>query len=112
MNLAPSDFLSKRQQLQLAWSVAIIYWPIRVYINIHDLSQVSILQRLPLWMMEITVNVLFFFLWINVIEWMQQRLFNWFGRGFLMEFKVPAQLAMFLMATLLAIMFNIGFRSL
>ncbi|WP_028522693.1 sensor histidine kinase [Runella limosa] len=112
MNLAPSDFLSKRQQLQLAWSVVVVYLPIRVYINIHDLSQVPILQRLPLWMMEVTVNVLFFFLWINVIEWVQQRFFSWFGRGFLMEFKIPAQLAMFSMATVLAIMFNIGFRGL
>jgi len=112
MNPAQLNSLTSRQKLQLALSVVVIYWPIRVYININDLTQVALLGRLPLWLMEITVNATFFFLWISVIEWIQQRLFGWFGKGFLMEFKIPAQLAMFMMATVLAILFNMGFRSL
>jgi two-component system LytT family sensor kinase len=112
MNTPHSARLTTRQKWQLALSISIIYMPLRVYISIYDFEEISLAQRLPLWVMEITVIVLFFFVWISVIEWIQQQLFGWFGTDFLMEFKIPAQLAMFVIACAMAVVYNTGFRTL
>ncbi len=110
MNPARADQLAPRQKWQLALSVSIIYMPLRLYISIYDFSQISWLQRIPLWVMEIMVIILFLFLWISFIEWIQQQLFHWFGNGFLIEFKIPAQVATFVIACIMAVIFNTGFR--
>jgi two-component system LytT family sensor kinase len=112
MNPSSTHHLTARHKWQLALSVVVVYLPIRVYINIIDFSEVEFAQRAPLWIMEIAVNVLFFFLWISVLEWIQQQLFDWFGQGFLIEFKIPTQIATFIIAGTLAVLFNMGFRSL
>ncbi|MFN8345959.1 MAG: histidine kinase [Spirosomataceae bacterium] len=109
---SPTPHLTSGQKWQLALSVVIIYLPLRIYLNIPDFSEVSLLQRGPLWLMEIGVNVVFFFLWISVAEWVQHQLFNRFGGRFLIEFRIPAQIATFITASALAILFNIGFRNL
>ncbi len=112
MNPARTNPLTARHKWQLALSVVVIYLPIRIYFNVNDFGEVEFAQRAPLWVMEIGVNVVFFFLWISVLEWIQQQLFNWFGQGFLIEFKIPTQIATFIIATALAMLFNVGFRSL
>jgi two-component system, LytTR family, sensor kinase len=112
MNAPRTARISVRQKWQLALSVSIIYMPLRLYVSIYDFSQISLLQRLPLWLMEITVIVLFFFIWLSAIEWIQQQLFGWFGNDFLIEFKIPAQLAMFVIACAMAVVYNTGFRTL
>ncbi len=112
MNPARINHLKSLQKWQLALSVVVIYLPIRVYININDFSEIEFSQRIPLWMMEIGVNVVFFFFWISILEWIQQQLFDWFGQGFLIEFKIPTQIATFIIACGLAVLFNMGFRNL
>ncbi|WP_428657925.1 sensor histidine kinase [Runella sp.] len=112
MNATRAAQLTFRQKWQLALSVSIIYMPLRLYISFFDFRQISLLQRLPLWVMELTVIVLFFFVWINLIEWIQQRLFSWFGNDFLIEFKIPAQVVMFVIACAMAVIYNTGFRTL
>jgi two-component system LytT family sensor kinase len=66
----------------------------------------------PLWLMEIAFTILFFALWLNVTEWIQQRFFNQSGKEFLVEFKLPAQLATLVIAGALAVLFNLLFRHL
>lgn len=105
-----TDHLSLRQKAQLALNISVIYFPLRLYVNIHDLEQVSWILRLPLWTMEFIVIFLFFYLWIIVIEWVQQQLFGWFGRNFLLDLKTPTQIATFLTACGLAVLFNVVFR--
>ncbi|AEI49892.1 sensor histidine kinase [Runella slithyformis] len=112
MNTTRATRISIRQKWQLALSVSVIYMPLRLYVSIYNFNQISLLQRLPLWMMELSVIVLFFFVWISAIEWIQQQLFGWFGNDFLIEFKIPAQLAMFVVACAMALIYNIGFRPL
>jgi two-component system, LytTR family, sensor kinase len=112
MNPSRTPHLTASQKWQIAINVIVIYLPIRIYINISDFSEVDFLQRTPLWVMEVGVNTLFFFLWISILEWIQQQLFNWFGQGFLIEFKIPTQIATFIIACGLAVLFNIGFRTL
>ena len=101
--------LTARQKWQLALSVFVIYWPIRLYVNIALISWPMIVHSIPFWILEILLSILFFYAWISVTEWLQQLLFNWFGEDFLIEFKIPAQLVTLAVASALAVVFNIGF---
>ncbi len=101
--------LTTSQKWQLAISVFVIYWPIRLYVNLSSLNWLFMARNIPFWILEIILNILFFYAWITVTEWLQQRLFNRFGEGFLIEFKMPAQLATLAMASAMAVVFNIAF---
>jgi hypothetical protein len=101
--------LTTRQKWQLALSVFVVYWPIRLYVNISNPLWAFRLTRIPFFIMEIVLFVLFFFIWINVTELIHRRLSTWFGEGMLIEFKIPAQLATIVIASLMAVVFNFGF---
>lgn len=110
MTTAPATYrLANRQKWQLALSVFVVYWPIRLYINVIDWSWELVLRSLPFWVLETGFSILFFFLWILFTEWLQQRVFKNSGDGFLIEFRVPAQLATLLIASALAVLFNLTF---
>lgn len=101
--------LTKWQKWSLATTIFAIYWPIRLYVHIDHFS-IAFLQRMwPFWVMEIVVTILFFGLWLTVMEWIQQRFFSQMNREFLIEFSLPAQLATLVVAGALAVLFNIGF---
>lgn len=104
--------LTTRQKWQLALSVFVVYWPIRLYVNISNLAWAFRPIRIPFFLLEIVLLLLFFFLWIGITEWIQRRLFSWFGEGFLIEFRVPAQLTTLFTAITLAVMFNFVFSGL
>lgn len=101
--------LTTSQKWQLAISVFVIYWPIRLYVNISSLSWLLMGRNIPFWILETMLTVLFFFAWLTVTEWLQQVLFRRFGEGFLIEFKIPAQLATLVIASTLALIFNFAF---
>ncbi|QJW90776.1 histidine kinase [Spirosoma taeanense] len=101
--------LTNRQKWQLALSVFVVYWPIRIYVNTGTFTQALVIRSLPFWLLEILLSVLFFYAWITVTEWIQQGLFKRFGEDFLIEFKLPTQLATLAVASALAVVFNIGF---
>ncbi|AUD05814.1 sensor histidine kinase [Spirosoma pollinicola] len=103
------DNLTNRQRWQLATTVFAIYWPIRLYVAVNQFSLALIGKVWPFWIMEIVVTILFFGLWLTVIDWFQQRIFRLFHKGFLIEFDLPAQLATLLLAGGLAVLFNMGF---
>ena len=104
--------LPTRQKWQLALSVFVIYWPIRLYVNVQHPTLEFWLRTTPFFVMEILVTVAFFYVWISVIDWLQQRTFARFGNDFLVEFKLPAQLTTLLIASAMAVVFNQGFHSL
>ena len=104
--------LTNWQKWQLALSVFVIYWPIRLYVNTANWSWLLTVRNIPFWILEIILSVLFFFAWLTVTEWLQQRLFDRFGEGFLIEFKLPAQLATLAIASALAVVFNFAFSML
>ena len=101
--------LTSRQKGQLALSVFVVYWPIRLYVNISSPAWAFRVTRIPFFILEISLSLLFFFFWIGITEWIQRRLFRWFGDGFLLEFRIPAQLATLLIASIMALSFNFGF---
>ncbi|WP_080241205.1 sensor histidine kinase [Spirosoma rigui] len=104
--------LTNRQKWQLALSVFVIYWPIRLYVNVQHSTLQFWLRWTPVFIMEILVTVAFFYVWINVIDWIQQRTFARFGNDFLVEFKLPAQVTTLLIASAMALVFNEGFHTL
>ncbi len=110
MNSPTSYHLTFRQIGRLALSMSVLYMPLRMYALIPDIRQQLSWERVPLWTMEFIVIALFFFIWIFFIEWLQNQLFDWFGTAFLMEFKIPIQVATFIIACVMALIFNIGFR--
>ncbi|GAB3493560.1 hypothetical protein GCM10027341_09000 [Spirosoma knui] len=104
--------LTTQQKWQLAFSVFVVYWPIRMYVNISNPSWAFRVTRIPFFVMEIVLSIFFFFAWLSVTEWIQRRLSSWFGEGLFIEFKIPAQLATILIASLMAVVFNFGFSAL
>lgn len=103
--------LTNSQKWQLALSVFVIYWPIRLYANGTTFGWFFSLRQLPFWLLEIILSILFFYAWITVTEWLQQYFFKRFrlGEGFLIEFKIPAQIATLVIASALAVSFNSAF---
>lgn len=101
--------LTNSQKWQLAISVFVVYWPIRLYSNGATLSWFFSVRQMPFWVLETLITVLFFYAWITVTEWLQQHFFHRFGEGFLIEFKIPAQIATLIIASALAVSFNSAF---
>ena len=101
--------LTNSQKWQLALSVFVIYWPIRLYANVSNWTWLLATRNIPFWVLEIVLTVSFLFAWLTVTEWLQQRLVKQFGDGFLVELKIPAQLATLLIASALAVSFNVIF---
>lgn len=104
--------MTARQKWQLALSVFVVYWPVRLYVNLAGAPSAVWVRAVPVFFMEIVLSVGFFFLWLSVTEWIQARLSDWFGDGFLIEFKIPAQLLTLLIASGLAVLFNVVFNAL
>ena len=102
--------MTTRQKWQLALSVFVVYWPVRLYVNLAGAPSFVWVRSIPVFLMEILLSVAFFFLWFSVTEWIQARLSDWFGDGFLIEFKIPAQLLTLLIAGVLAVVFNVAFH--
>ena len=109
MDASATYRLTIRQRWQLALSVFMLYWPIRLYVNILEFNPSFLLKIAPFLLLEVVFTVLFFFIWISVMEWLSEWLFDWFGDGSIVEVKLPAQLITLLVAIGLAIAFNSGF---
>ncbi|QMW04722.1 sensor histidine kinase [Spirosoma foliorum] len=112
MDTLNAQFLSFNQKIRLALSVFAIYWPIRQYVSLDHLDWDIIQKNWLLWLIELVVTVLYFTFWLSVTEWIEQRFVGSFRTGFLVEFKLPAQLLTLLIAGLLAVVFNIGYGAL
>ncbi|GAB3943148.1 hypothetical protein GCM10028805_08910 [Spirosoma harenae] len=109
MTKREGDQLTNRQKWELATTVFAIYWPVRLYVHINHFS-LAILQRIwPYWVVEIIVTILFFGLWLTMMDWIQQRISGQMQKEFLIEFGLPAQLATLVVAGALAIVFNMAF---
>jgi hypothetical protein len=97
------------QKWKLATNIFAIYWPIRLYVHVDHFSLALIQYVGRVWLIEVPLTILFFWLWLTVTGWIQQRFFSQMGKEFLVEFSVPAQLATLVVAGALAFLFNIGF---
>jgi len=95
--------LSGQEKWRLAISIVLIYLPIRIYISNFELTWEVIQSKAPLWIIELLVNIVFFTIWISIIEYIQYFVI-WTADK--ISFKLPARLITFLIGLVLAITFN------
>ncbi|MFZ4647391.1 MAG: sensor histidine kinase [Gemmataceae bacterium] len=105
MDLRPDQF-SLSQKAQLALRVFIIYWPIRLYLNIYAISWPFVLGVLPLWGIEIPLTIFFFFCWISLTQWLLNRFQLWSGA----LTNAWTQLGLLVVASMMAVLFNLIFN--
>ena len=101
--------LSFAQKVQIALSVLLIYWPVRLYQNLPGLKVNFVVQKFPFLVVEGLLTFGFLLGWVYLIDVLQQRLVGRHGRAETGELRLPAQLIMLLAATGMALLFNIGF---
>ncbi len=99
--------LTLRQKAQLALSVFLIYWPIRLYVNVSVFSWVFLQRVWLLWIIEVPLTLLFFFGWISLTHWLLTRFRLWSGA----LTNRWIQFGLLIVAGWLAVVFNLGFHS-
>ncbi|MBE9464455.1 sensor histidine kinase [Dyadobacter subterraneus] len=90
----------------LGFALAIIYIPLRTFINVQHDIWYTILSKLPLFLIEILVSTIFFTSWIYMIDWGLKKLAKITGSDKSSEFQLSNQLITLVPAVLLAILFN------
>ncbi|SDL99423.1 sensor histidine kinase [Siphonobacter aquaeclarae] len=106
--------LSSRQKWHLATSLAVIYSLTVLYTvlpgPVRDLH--GVVKVLPFAAPFCLTTWLLFFFWLSASDWIQERLFRYFGENFLLEFSFPAQLAALGASLVLALAFNFALHTL
>lgn len=105
-----NDQFTSRQKWQLALSVFVIYWPIRLYVNLDSWSWAYMTGRIAIWLIEVPLTILFFYFFISLAEWLRRRLLRSTDAQVLTEMSFPVQLATLGAAIALAVSFNIVFH--
>lgn len=95
--------LSRRQKWRLALNLLVIYYPILLYMFTPHWG--GLRRELASFLVQFGTMLPFYFVWLSVAEWLQYRLFNWFGADFLLKLKLPAQLTLVAISVVLAISF-------
>ena len=106
--------LTWSQKTRLALSILIIYWPIRVYVNVAGRSEpvLVLLHKLPFLAVQVLLMFAFFLSWISLIDWLQGRLLRWMGNDPSDVLRWPIQIISLVVATGLALPVNLGFGQL
>ncbi|GAB4038829.1 hypothetical protein [Spirosoma jeollabukense] len=106
---SPAGFyLTLTQKVRLALSVFAIYWSIKLYIFFDHLTWEGVQRFWWVWLLEITMTVLFFTAWLSLSERLEHWYVGWSESDFLVNIKLPAKLATLLVAGALAIVLNLG----
>jgi two-component system LytT family sensor kinase len=106
MHISSAYRLSSGQKWKLANGIVFIYLPVRIFINNPSLDQHIFFAKAPLWAVELIINIIFFVLWINVIEFIQL-FFEWLDER--VKLRLPSRLITFFVGIALAILFNFAF---
>lgn len=106
MEPQPGDHLPLRQKAKLAFSVFIIYWPIRFYQNLPGFDGGMLSRKLPFFLVEMALTFVLLLGWIQLIDWWQQRLIPRLDRGAPGSIRFPVQLFTLVVAVGLALGFN------
>ena len=109
MHVSPVPYLTPRQKARIALSILLIYWPIRVYMNVGVLSGNVLWDNAFFFVVELTLTFLFFWGWVSLIDWLQERLLRRFDDDPSHALRWPVQLISLVVATGLALIFNAGF---
>ncbi|CAG5068155.1 hypothetical protein DYBT9623_00884 [Dyadobacter sp. CECT 9623] len=90
----------------LGFALALVYIPLRTYMNVPEDVWATVLRKLPLFCMEIVISTVFYTSWIYLVDWGLRRIDAWTGSSGSAEFKLSNQLIALVPAILLAIVFD------
>lgn len=94
------------QKWVLGFALALIYIPLRTYINVPRQDWHTIPGKLPLFGVEIIISTVFYTSWIYLINWFLKKLSAWTGHEPSFEFRLSNQLITLVPAILLALIFH------
>ncbi|GAB2558299.1 sensor histidine kinase [Spirosoma areae] len=106
MDSFSANFLTLNQKIRLALSVLIIYWPIRVSVNINALNWAVLGHNLPFLLVEGVLTFGFLLGWVFLMDELQGRLTQRFGQTDTGELRWPTQVFTIVVAVGLALLFN------
>ncbi|MCF2489165.1 sensor histidine kinase [Dyadobacter sp. CY347] len=95
------------QKWLLGFALAIVYIPLRTFINVRVDFWTTILHKLPLFSVEILISTVFYTSWIYLMDWFLKKLPVLTGSERSADFKLSHQLIALIPAVLLALVFNI-----
>ncbi len=104
------QLLTAGQKIRLALSVLSIYWPVRIYQHL-GWNPAVLADKFLFLMAEGLFSFSFLLGWVYLIDWLQHRLVHWSGRAETGQLRLPAQLLLLVVASGMAVLFNIGFYS-
>jgi two-component system LytT family sensor kinase len=90
----------------LGFAIAIVYIPLRTFVNVKNDLLATIQHKLPLFAVEIVVSTLFFTCWISFIDWILIKLNERSENKRPVDFSLSTQLITLISAILLAFLFN------
>ena len=95
--------VGEKSKWMLALGIVLVYLPVRIYVSNNVFTCQIVLNKLPLWIIEWLVNVIFFRVWIGIIDYIQTLA----GRiDKKIRFRFITQLATFFTGFFLAVLFN------
>lgn len=112
MDVSVGYQLTFKQKLWLALSIFVIYWPLRLYINIEHWEWRLAREIWIIWIVEILLTVSFFIFWLMITEWLEQLLAHILRNSSRFRFTFSGQVLTLVVAAALAVLFNTGFHML
>jgi two-component system LytT family sensor kinase len=94
------------QKWLLGFALALIYIPLRTYINVSPDEWHIILDKFPLFFVEIIISTVFYTSWIYLIDWFIRKLAMLTGSDRSSRFKLSSQLITLIPSIILAFIFN------
>lgn len=106
-----TEQLTSTKKWQLAIRLLLLYSPLLFYVNVSETAwqTKAVIPVVPFFLGYTVVVLGLYFIWINATDWIQRRLFAWFGEDFLNEFSWKAILTTILVSLGLAVLFMLAF---
>lgn len=94
------------QKWLLGFALALVYIPLRTYINVPQQNWNTIPRNLPLFGLEIVISTVFYTAWIYLMDWFLRKQASLSGADKSPAFSIRDQLITLIPAVLLAFLFN------
>lgn len=94
------------QKWLLGFALALVYIPLRTYINVPQQFWYTIPRNLPLFGLEIVISTVFYTAWIYLMDWFLRKQAALTGADKSPAFSIRDQLITLIPAVLLAVLFN------
>ena len=106
MDALINNYLTLQQKIRLALSIALIYWPIRVYVNISPLSWAVVGHNWLFFVAEGVLTAGLLLGWVWLMDELQERFTYRFAQAETGDLRLRAQVITLLVAIGLALLVN------